>query len=191
LSGPEQAPSPVITSCGRCHGVRGGGRGVGAFPRLAGQRPLYLRLALEAFARGDRHSGIMGPIAAGLNADAIREIAAYYGSLDPPHAAPAQPREDMRERGAAIALQGIPARRVPSCADCHGPSRTPRNPAYPVLAGQYAEYLVLQLNLFAAERRGGSPYARLMRKVVAGLTPEQMQAVAQYYASLPAVTSAQ
>jgi cytochrome c553 len=189
LSGREPVPSPVITSCGRCHGIRGRGRDVGAFPRLAGQRPMYLRLALEAFARGDRHSGIMGPIAAGLDDDAIRAIAAYYGSLDQPEPAPAQPREDIRELGEAIALRGIPAQRVPSCADCHGPTRTVRNPAYPVLAGQYVEYLALQLELFAAERRGGSPYARLMRKVVAGLTPEQMQAVAQYYASLPAAST--
>ncbi|HWP42193.1 MAG TPA: cytochrome C, partial [Blastocatellia bacterium] len=59
---------------------------------------------------------------------------------------------------------------------------------YPVLAGQYAEYLLLQLELFKSERRGGTEYAHIMRRVASLLTPEQMRDVARYYASLaPAV----
>lgn len=59
-----------------------------------------------------------------------------------------------------------------------------RNPAYPVLAGQYADYLVLQLQLFKAQQRGGSDYAHIMRRVAAGLSLAQMRDVARYYASL-------
>jgi cytochrome c553 len=55
-----------------------------------------------------------------------------------------------------------------------------------VLAGQYADYLVLQLELFKKEHRGGSAYAHLMRPVAAGLTAEQMRDVALYYESLTA-----
>ena len=88
------------------------------------------------------------------------------------------------ERGREIALQGIPSQRVPACADCHGPSDFRRNPNYPMLASQYAEYLVLQLTLFKNQIRGGTDYAHLMRLVVAGLTEEQMGDVARYYESL-------
>lgn len=89
------------------------------------------------------------------------------------------------ERGREIAMQGIPRQRVPACMDCHGPGDLPRNPNYPMLAGQYAEYLALQLTLFKKQIRGGTAYAHLMRPVAAGLTEEQMRDVARFYESLP------
>ncbi|MGH8603686.1 MAG: c-type cytochrome, partial [Gammaproteobacteria bacterium] len=48
----------------------------------------------------------------------------------------------------------------------------------------YADYLVLQLQLFKAQQRGGSGYAHIMRRVAAGLSVAQMRDVARYYASL-------
>jgi cytochrome c553 len=179
-------PAPAAAEgCARCHGTDGRGRGGPAFPRLAGQRPHYLLAALEAFARGQRHSGFMAPVAAGLHPEEMRALAVYYGGLEQPAAAPPDVDSTLAiERGQTIAERGIPAQRVPSCAECHGPAATPRNPAYPVLAGQYADYLVLQLELFRDERRGGSAYAHLMRPVAKRLTQEQMSDVALYYQSL-------
>ena len=167
-------------ACGRCHGVDGRGRENAAFPRLAGQRVEYLRLALEAYASGSRHSGMMAPVAAGLSAGTMREVAEYYGGL-----APAAGDGAAAPRGAEIAARGIPAQEVPACAECHGPASTDHNPAYPRLAGQFPEYLVLQLRLFADGRRGGSPYAHIMGKIAPRLTDAQMSDVAAYYGSLP------
>lgn len=183
LLGPQNAPRAVAASCGRCHGVDGRGRGEGAFPRLAGQRPAYLYAALQAYARGTRHSGVMEPIAAGLSPGEMRELARYYAALPAPSPRRAATLAAV-ERGRRIAHQGVPAKRIPSCADCHGPGATRRNPAYPSLAGQDASYLVLQLELFHNEHRGGSAFAHLMRPVAKRLTPEQMRDVAAYYASL-------
>lgn len=181
LLGPASPPRAVLLTCGRCHGLDGQGRG--AFPRLAGQRPAYLHAALQAYARGKRHSGIMEPIAAALSPEEMRELARYYAGR--PRLSPASPRRAAAiERGRRIAHSGVPEKRVPSCADCHGPGAIRRNPAYPDLAGQDAGYLVLQLDLFKKEHRGGSAFAHLMRPVAARLTPEQMRDVAAYYASL-------
>jgi cytochrome c553 len=94
-----------------------------------------------------------------------------------------QPKSGI-ERGRAIALEGIPDQKVPPCAECHGPGAIRRNPNYPVLAGQYAAYLVLQLTLFKNDARGGSAYAHLMEPVAAGITPQQMRDVALFYESL-------
>lgn len=189
LLGPEEVPAAVETSCARCHGADGLGRGVGAFPRLAGQRPAYLFAALRAYARGERNSGIMEPIAAGLSVDEMRALARYYSRLEvpvpPPAALPAEVRASIA-RGEAIAHRGLAGEGVPSCADCHGPGDLLRNPFYPDLAGQYANYLVSQLELFKQEARGGSVYAHLMHPTADRLTPEQMRDVAQYYASLAA-----
>ncbi len=190
LTGPEEVPRAVTTSCGRCHGVDGRGRGVGAFPKLAGQRPAYLLASLQAFAHGERYSGIMEPIAAGLNLEEMQALARYYGSLPGASLPPSTQDATLAiERGKAIASQGIPSQRVPSCADCHGPGATRRNPVYPELSGQYADYLVLQLESFKKNVRGGTNYAHIMRQVTAGLTPQQMRDVALYYASLPAATA--
>lgn len=207
----EDPPGKVLEVCSRCHGTGGRGRGDGAFPSLAGQRPAYLRAALEAYARGERASGIMGPVAAALGEESIAGLARWFASLPapgggrvpedapaPPAATPtgagtprraavgSPPDPGAIERGRAIAERGIPARKVPSCADCHGPAEGSRNPRYPLLAGQHADYLVQQLLLFADGRRGGSSYASIMQAVAGRLAPEDMKDVALYYGSLAA-----
>jgi cytochrome c553 len=184
----EVASDSVTRRCAPCHGADGNGREVAAFPKLAGQHPDYFAASLAAYARGERHSGIMEPIAAGLSSEQIHELASYYDrlKLKSHQSSPAsQPSAQATERGRAIALRGIPSQDVPACADCHGPSETPHNPNYPMLAGQHADYLALQLTLFKQEQRGGTSYAHLMRRVTAGMNSEQMRDVALYYASLP------
>ena len=182
LQRPRGSPRTVFENCGRCHGVDGLGRGPGSIPVIAGQASAYLHNALQAYARGERRSGIMGPIAAGLSSNSTRELVSYYTALARLRSVPSeQPIDAAIRRGESIAQRGIPSQRVPACIDCHGPASIPRNEAYPVLNGQYAEYLVLQLTLFKEERRGGSAYAHLMREVAPRLTVEQMRDVASYY----------
>ncbi|HEX6201566.1 MAG TPA: c-type cytochrome [Thermoanaerobaculia bacterium] len=207
-------PAAVVETCRRCHGEDGRGRGVGAYPRLAGQRREYLAAQLAAFAAGERHSGTMQPVAAALDRETIADLAAYYAArapgpppgvapadvpstavsaelVDRPHEPPGAAAELLRAdpaalaRGRAIATRGIPARRVPACVECHGPTARPRNPHYPTLAGQYPEYLVLQLELLAAGRRGGSPYLRLMNPIAHRLEPAEMRDVAFWFATQP------
>ena len=187
LLGPDQVPRMVTASCARCHGIEGHGRDGSTFPKLAGQRPAYLFASLQAFAHGERHSGMMAPVAAGLSLEEMHELALYYASLQgPPPLPPPQDAALAIERGQAIASRGIPPQRVPACAACHGPGATRRNSVYPALAGQNVDYLILQLELFKKEHRGGTAYAHLMRPVAARLTSAQMRDVALYYATLPA-----
>src|SRR5690606_25149830 len=78
---PLEAPPPVALAHGvRCRGSDGAGRGNGAFPRLAGRREDYLRANLEAYASGERHSGIMQPAAAGLQPREIERLAQYFAA---------------------------------------------------------------------------------------------------------------
>ena len=181
---PEQ-PGEVAASCARCHGVSGHGRGNAAFPKLAGQKPEYVFRAMSAYASSRRNSGIMEPIAAALSEAQWRTLADYYAALpgDPGGAGEDTGAAELIARGREIAAFGIPAKDVPSCGDCHGPEGQRRNAAYPLLAGQYADYLVVQLEQFAAGRRGGSEYAHLMQQVAPRMSRAEMEAVAAYYAA--------
>ena len=167
-------------NCHRCHGKDGLGRD-GLFPRLAGQSAEYIERALRAYKKDDRHSGVMGPISAELKPEDMRELALYYSSLAPAGQTSVIGDTLAIGRGQDIAQYGVPAQRVPSCEDCHGPGGPKRNAAYPRLAGQNAEYLALQLRLFRENRRGGSEYAHLMRAVAERLTEEQIKDAALYY----------
>jgi cytochrome c553 len=184
---PPAAPPEVVTEiCARCHGADGDGRG--AFPRLAGQRAEYLDRALRAYAAGRRHSGVMGPVASALTADARSAAAAYYAAL--PATTPGQPTDDARiTRGQRLATMGDPSRSVPACVECHAPAAA-KNPAYPILAGQYADYLALQLSLLQRRARGGSEYVHLMHSFVDRLTAGQIQDVAAYFANTEASADA-
>ena len=184
LTGAENVPHAVRERCARCHGTDGRGRGTGAFPKLAGQHEAYLYNALRAFAAGHRHSGIMEPVAAGLSDAEMRELARYYAKLPPAVGTHGAHAGGGITRGRDIARRGIAAQRVPPCIDCHGPKEPHPRHEYPMLAGQPATYLVLQLELFAKNDRGGSPYAHLMHEVAPKLTSAQIRDVAAYYESL-------
>ena len=65
-----------------------------------------------------------------------------------------------------------------ACAACHGLDGRPVVPAYPILAGQTARYLYLQLKDFQEGRRSNE----LMTPMVAGLTRDEMHELSDYFA---------
>ena len=185
LNGRAGIARSLADSCARCHGKDGQGRDAGVAPKLAGQQSGYLEASLEAYKRGERHSGIMEPIAAALSREELRDVAVYFSNLAGPQETHSSATSELAiRRGATIASEGVKHSRIPICTECHGPSSSPRNSAYPTLAGQYADYIVLQLELFADEHRGGSKFAAFMHPVADLLTPEQRRDVALFYESL-------
>lgn len=181
----SDVPHLVIERCARCHGLNGLGRNTSAFPKIAQLHPEYFIATMQAYASGNRHSGIMEPIAARLDDQQIREIADYYGKqphLDSESKATLASTDSV-ERGKLIAIDGVPDQDVGACSACHLRERSHHNPYYPVLTGQSADYLVLQLELFQSRHRGGAS-ANLMHAIADGLNADQMRDVAAYYASL-------
>lgn len=74
--------------------------------------------------------------------------------------------------------QSAPPPQAETCAACHGPGGRSVNPQMPVLAGQTARYLYLQLRDFQAERRSDP----MMSPMAKDLTREEMQALSDYFA---------
>ena len=69
-----------------------------------------------------------------------------------------------------------------ACAHCHGKDgNTPLDPSYPLLGGQYADYIEHAL---VAYRDGQREHA-LMSPQAKGLTDKQIADVAAYFASQP------
>jgi cytochrome c553 len=177
LEGLADPFEPVLAECARCHGRDGTGRGVGAFPILAGQSEAYLLASLQAYAQGHRHSGIMQPAAVPLDEAQMRRLAAHYahaGTLASDAVA------ETEGPGAEIARQGVPADGIPACVSCHEPAGG-RYPAYPALRGQTADYIALQLRLFRDGARGGTAYAHIMETIARRLSDAQIAAVAAYF----------
>ncbi|WJW75462.1 c-type cytochrome [Thiohalobacter sp. IOR34] len=65
------------------------------------------------------------------------------------------------------------------CASCHGADGNSVNPEWPKLAGQHAKYLAKQLADFKAGRRSNA----LMAPMAVGLSPQDMENVAAFFAS--------
>ncbi len=68
------------------------------------------------------------------------------------------------------------------CAACHGKDgKTPTDPSYPKIAGQYADYLLKALSDYHTGARKNA----IMGAIAKPLSKRDMQNLAAYYASLP------
>jgi cytochrome c553 len=168
-------------ACAQCHGMDGLATPGGAVPRLDGQAAWYLYKSLNDYATGKRYSDVMTPVALQLDERARRDVAAYFSSLDaPPIEAAAQEDISIRQRGGAISAVGIPEQGVAACQSCHGENGQGDPPTVPVLAGQYAPYLALQLKRWKEGKRDGDPL-NVMRHIAEQMSEEEIAAVAAYF----------
>jgi cytochrome c553 len=187
--GGEAPPYPpagfdaVLAECTRCHGEDGLGRSA-ATPVLAGQSEPYLLESLRAYAGRRRPSGVMDLPAAAVDEELFAELARHFAGL-PASIGQTRPAEPgLAARGEAIARNGLPQTEVPACLACH--SGTDRNPRYPGIAGQPAEYIEAQLRLFRDGKRGGTSYGHLMTRVAKNLADADIAALAAYFSGPPA-----
>ncbi|MHC1551645.1 c-type cytochrome [Phyllobacterium sp. K27] len=180
--GGRNADTVALTQCSRCHDSEGFLTNGSRIPRLAGLPHDYIARTLHEYARAIRPSGIMQPVAELLDDREIEQIAAYYAALPSPGARSAQADErEQMHRGAELAKKGAASQDLPACQSCHSPEGTGR---IPPLAGQHADYLELQLDLFRKGERNKSPYGRVMTTVARRMTDQQIADVSRYFSSL-------
>lgn len=181
---PPPQMSPVVQTCVPCHGARGEGKPAAGFPRIAAQSQYYIRKQLDSYADGSRRDPVMEPIAKGLPPALRAEVAAYYAQVDAPVVSGAGLfTQSWVERGRLLASEGDLTSRVQACVNCHGPGGVGQPPALPYLAGLDDRYIRTALNAWREERRrndGGQQMAAIAK----ALGPEDIAAVARYYAGL-------
>lgn len=167
----------IVADCARCHGVDGRGRSP-VTPIIAGQNEAYLAESLRAYARGSRPSGIMSFPAVAMEPDLISAIARYYSGLEMAGTGLDPDGGMAASAGRIIFENGIGARNIPGCESCHGAVN--RNPRYPRIIGQPADYIATQLRLFRAATRGGTNYSHLMTGVARELEDREIAALAAF-----------
>jgi cytochrome c553 len=168
-----------IPACVSCHGVAGNSTIV-QNPKLAAQHEAYIVKQLADFKTADRNNPIMSAvIAKTLTDDEARNIAAFLSvqSLKPG----AAKNKDTVELGKKIYRAGIAEKNVPACAACHGPNGAGIPAQFARIGGQNQEYTVAQLTNFNTSARKNSA---AMLTIAKRLSPEEIQAVADYVAGL-------
>src|SRR5207302_2168796 len=122
--------------CGSCHSENGISQ-MENVPSLAGQLDQYIQWQLVYFRAGSRKNEQMQPIVEQLNNEDIRNLGAYFASLEPPKAPKPDDNPDLSRKGAEAAS----GRR---CASCHTDTYAGTK-AVARVAGQREEYLVKAL----------------------------------------------
>jgi cytochrome c553 len=93
-------------------------------------------------------------------------------------------KTEMTLQGAAIVAHGTSAGAV-ACARCHGfDGLSDGSGAFPILANQHVDYLGKQLRDFTSDTRLNA----IMTPIAKALKDEEIEAVAQYYATVRATT---
>ena len=158
--------------CASCHGEKGIPQDK-VNPVIWGQNEGYLYLQLRDFKSGARKNDVMGPVAASLEKDDMKALAAYFAGLKWPDLG--QPRAPKDVSAKAVATNTSVA-----CTGCHldqwqGYSVTPR------LAGQNQAYLDKTMHEFRDRTRANNPG---MSDLMQAVPPDELAPLAQYLAGL-------
>lgn len=170
--------------CSNCHGLKGSSESPN-FPNLAGQTETYIAAQLKGFRSHGRRDPAgfeyMWGLSRSLTDEQIRGLAAYYAAQTP-KTRRSEATSAMLEAGKSIYTNGVAAKGVPACSACHG-LQAKGNDNYPRLAGQHADYLMKQLQVF--QRTDDRPEGSIMKTVAHELTPDNIRDVAAYLQALP------
>lgn len=172
LQNPARTPTPAAGNaaagqalaqpCAACHGAEGVS-GNPSSPSLAGQDAQYLAAALKAYQDGSRGNPTMKALAASLDENAVRNLAAYYASL--------QPKRPNVRRPLTTAQW------VERCDRCHGVNGNSTDPRIPMLAGQREDYLRKVLERY----RTGERHSLEMAAMSEALSENDVRNLAIYY----------
>ena len=164
LAADPEAGRKVANMCRTCHGIDGYAT-IPIAPHIGGEPQEYLESQLMAFKTGAREHEMMSVVAAGLSAQQIADVAAWYASHTATATLPA----------------GVTAEEAPDlCVSCHGADGISVMLDAPNLAGEVNIYIDTQLKAF----RLGKRKHEIMSEIAADLTDEEIRAFADWYAAV-------
>ena len=173
LMADSQDPAMLSHTCAGCHGTFGASAG-DSMPIIGGQPQAFLKQAMHSYKDGKRHSTIMQRLAKGYDEAQIDAMANFLSS---------QPwvSAEVKVDGAK-ASKGKQLHASKGCAGCHGANGVSAAPNTPRLAGQYPEYLNLQMQYYLNPEIAVPPSAMVMRSMLKGASDDDIRALAEFYA---------
>ncbi|HIL92129.1 MAG TPA: cytochrome c4 [Cycloclasticus sp.] len=179
-NGDIEAGRTKAAVCVGCHGQNGNSTNP-VWPKLAGQHAFYIVKELHDFQNKKRLDATMAPMAAGLSAGDIDDVAAYFASL--PSTVEAASADKIK-LGEKLYRAGKVDNGLPACIACHGPNGAGSAPArFPRIGGQHAAYLSKTLKDFKAETRNNDHQA-MMRDIAGRMNNKEIEAVSSYISGL-------
>jgi cytochrome c553 len=159
------------SACAGCHGANGISTTTG-IPDLAGQRPVYLYMALRAYQSGARINAAMNTSVKFTSDAALVKVAAYYANLDPP-----QPAAGAAPTFLDPVLAGKTAAAA-ACAGCHGEAGVTTTPGFPSLVALTPQYLTTAMKAY----RSGQRQNDTMKSMLAAIGDADIDHIALFYA---------
>ncbi|OYV93007.1 MAG: hypothetical protein B7Z60_09900 [Ferrovum sp. 37-45-19] len=173
----QRGVADKVLSCMACHGTKA--EGLGAIPRLAGQRRLSLVRQLGYFATNLRANALMQQEATNLTALQRSDIADYL-------AAQTESNPSSTTQSGSVTPQQF-ASTIKVCSACHefGGRDARISPAFtfPRIAGQQKDYLVAQLKAFRDKTRADPRARAYMWDQAARLDNAMIERLASYYSA--------
>jgi cytochrome c553 len=157
----------LANTCLGCHGVPGYRNAYPNYtvPKLEGQHPEYIVLALQGYRSGERSHLTMHSQASSLSDQDMADIASYFsGKVVSKDNNPA-------EGGPVPAAAAV-------CVACHGDNGVGITGQYPTLAGQHADYMEQAL----LEYRKGGRKNPIMGTFASQIKEDDIRVIARYYA---------
>ncbi len=180
-AGDAAAGQAKAITCAACHGVDGNSLNP-EWPSLAGQHESYIVKQLQAFKSGARQNVLMSGQAMALSDQDMADLAAYFAGQKPAAKAADPALVDIGQR---LYRGGNKDAGVPACLACHGPDGLGNlTAAWPLVAGQQANYTAAQLAAYRSGERKTDGDTQIMRNVAARLTDDEIKAVASYIQGL-------
>lgn len=166
--------------CQGCHGEDGNSAET-EIPKLAGQYAKYIAKQLRNYQSGTRTHQIMSAMAATISDVDLADISAFFAGQPKMHGTGSN-----NSLGKNLFLHGDRSRMLLACVNCHGVNGkglTPNTSMFPVIGGQYKDYLRAQLISFRKGVRTNSPSA-IMNRVTRSMTDAEIDALSEYIAGL-------
>jgi sulfide dehydrogenase cytochrome subunit len=166
-----RSPSMLANTCAGCHGTDGASAG-DIMPIIGGLEKEYLYTVLSEYKSGERDSTIMGRIAKGYSDNELKAIASFMADK-PWVSSPVKTNANLVAQGKLIHEK--------QCKTCHEESGRVQEDEAPRLAGQWPDFTLHYLKDCRSKGRRCQP--RKMGSRVMKLSDEELEAMAQFYAS--------
>ena len=163
----------LADTCLGCHGIPGYRNAYPSYrvPKLGGQHPEYLAIALEGYRKQTRAHRTMQAQAATLSDQDVQDLIAFFAS------------EGELQTGEPVTGGKVAAgkEKAAVCTACHGETGASAAPNWPNLAGQHRDYLVHALTAY----QNGERKDPVMMGQAASLTSQDIEDIAAYFAAQP------